>query len=67
MKLLVWLLLLVVSWPLALLALVLYPIVWVLSIPFRAVGVSVSSALDLVGSIIRLPARLLRSSPTARS
>jgi len=64
MKFLLWLLLLVISWPLALLALVLYPIVWLLSLPFRLVGVSVGGALDLVRSIIRLPARLFAGSPS---
>ncbi len=67
MKFLLWLLLLVFSWPLALLALVLYPIVWLLGLPFRIVGISVSGALDLVESIIRLPARLLSGSSTGRS
>ncbi len=67
MKFLLWLLLLVFSWPLALLALVLYPILWLLSLPFRIVGVSVSGALDLVESIIRLPARLFSGSWTGRS
>lgn len=55
-----WLILLVIAWPLALLALVLYPIVWILSIPFRLVGISVKGVLELVGSVIRLPARVLR-------
>ncbi len=67
MKFLLWLLLLVFSWPLALLALVLYPIVWLLGLPFRIVGISVGGALDLVESIIRLPARLLSGSSTGRS
>ena len=57
---LLWVLLLVVAWPLALLALVLYPVLWVLSIPFRIVGVSVSAVLELIRSIITLPARVLR-------
>lgn len=63
---LLWLLLLVVAWPLALLALILYPIVWLVSLPFRVVGVSVKAALDLVGSIIRLPARVLRGPKAIR-
>ena len=67
MKFLLWLLLLVFSWPLALLALVLYPIVWLLGLPFRIVGISVGGALDLVESIIRFPARLLSGSSTGRS
>ena len=56
-----WLLLLVVCWPLALLALVLYPIVWLLLLPFRIVGIAVDGALQLVSGIILLPARLLRA------
>jgi hypothetical protein len=59
-KFLAWLILAIVSLPLALLALILYPIVWLLSLPFRLVGVSVSAVFDLIGAIIRLPARLLR-------
>lgn len=61
MKFLLWLILLVLSWPLALVALVLYPLVWVVSLPFRLVGISVRGALELIESVIRLPARLLRS------
>ena len=64
-KLLLWLLLLVFAWPLALLALILYPIVWLVSIPFRLVGVSVRGVFDLLGAIIRLPARALRGKPPA--
>ena len=64
LKFLLWLLLLVVSWPLALLALVLYPVVWVLSLPFRLFGASVRGAFELIEAIIRFPARLLRG-PTA--
>jgi hypothetical protein len=59
-KLLLWLILAIVSLPLALLALILYPIVWLLSLPFRLVGISVSAVFDLIGAIIRLPARLLQ-------
>jgi hypothetical protein len=58
-KFLLWLLLFVVAWPLALLALIAWPFVWLLSLPFRLVGISVSAVFDLIGSIIRLPARLL--------
>lgn len=57
---LVWLVLLVVAWPLALLALLLYPIVWLVSLPFRLVGVSVKAMFDLFEAIIALPARVLR-------
>ena len=58
-----WLLLAVVSLPLAILALVLFPFVWLLTLPFRLIGVSVSAVFELIGAIIRLPARLLRGSP----
>lgn len=60
---LAWILLAIVSLPLAILALVLYPIVWVVALPFRLVGVSVSAVFELIGGLIRLPARLLRGSP----
>jgi hypothetical protein len=59
-KFLLWLILLVVCWPLALAALALYPIVWVLLLPFRLVGVAVGGVLELVGALITLPARLIR-------
>lgn len=54
-----WLLLLVVCWPLALLALVLYPIVWLLLLPFRLVGLVFEGVFELLRSIILLPARVL--------
>lgn len=56
---LLWLLLLVVCWPLALLALVLYPVVWLLLLPFRLLGMAVDSVLGLLHAVLRLPARLL--------
>lgn len=59
-KFLLWLILLVVAWPLALLALLLYPIVWVLSIPLRLIGLSVGAILDLIRAALRLPARVLK-------
>ena len=59
-KFLLWCLLFVFCWPLALAALVLYPIVWLLLLPFRIVGIAVDGALQLVGGIILLPARLIR-------
>jgi hypothetical protein len=59
-KLLLWLILLVLSWPLALLALVLYPIVWLLSLPFRLLGFSLNALFEFIGAVIRLPARALR-------
>ncbi len=60
-RLLLWCLLLVVCWPLALLALVLYPLVWLVLLPFRVVGIAVDGALSLVSALITLPARLVRS------
>ena len=59
MKFLLWLILLVICWPLALLALVLYPIVWVLLLPFRLVGLAVEGVLDLLRAVVTLPGRLL--------
>ncbi|HUK23789.1 MAG TPA: hypothetical protein VLV49_04355 [Terriglobales bacterium] len=56
---LLWCILFVICWPLALLALVLYPIVWLLLLPFRIVGIAVHGALALVKGVILLPARLL--------
>jgi len=52
--------LLVLCWPLALLALVVYPLVWVLLIPFRLVGIAVDSVLELLRTILMLPVRLVR-------
>jgi hypothetical protein len=59
-KFLLWCILLVLCWPLALLALVLYPLVWLVLLPFRLVGIAVGGALDLVWAVITLPARLVR-------
>jgi hypothetical protein len=56
---LLWCILFVLCWPLALLALVLYPFVWIALLPFRLVGIAVDGALALVWAIVRLPARLL--------
>jgi hypothetical protein len=56
---LLWLLLLVVCWPLALLALILYPIVWLLMLPFRLLGLAVEGVFELLRAIILLPARVL--------
>jgi hypothetical protein len=55
-----WLLLFLLCWPLALLALVLYPIVWLLLLPFRILGIAVGGVLSLITAIILLPARLVR-------
>jgi hypothetical protein len=61
MKFLLWCILLVFCWPLALVALVLYPLVWLLLLPFRIIGIAVEGALELVWAIVTLPARLLRA------
>ena len=58
-KLLLWCILLVMCWPLALAALVIYPIVWLLLLPFRIVGIAVGGVLELVWALVTLPARLL--------
>ena len=60
-KFLLWCILFVFCWPLALLALIAYPFVWLLLIPFRLLGIAVGGALELVSAIIFLPARLIRS------
>jgi hypothetical protein len=66
LKFLLWLILLVLCWPLALLALVLYPIVWLLLLPFRLVGITVDAVFKLLSAILTLPARVLRG-PSAVS
>ena len=60
-KFLLWCILLVLCWPLALIALVLYPLVWLLLLPFRVVGIAVGGVLELVRAIIFLPARVVRA------
>jgi hypothetical protein len=60
-KFLLFCLLLFFCWPLALFALVLYPIVWLLLLPFRLLGIAVEGVLQLVAGVILLPGRLLRS------
>ena len=60
-KFLLWCILFVLCWPLALAALVLYPLVWLVLLPFRLVGIAVGGALELVGAIIFLPVRLIRA------
>jgi hypothetical protein len=60
---LAWLLLLFLCWPLALLALVLYPLVWLLLLPFRLVGIGVEAVFGLLRAVVMLPARVLGASP----
>jgi len=62
---LLWLILLVLCWPLALLALVLYPFVWVLLLPFRLLGIVVGGVLDLLWALVTLPARVLKGPSAA--
>jgi hypothetical protein len=59
MTFLLWCLLLILCWPIALLALVLYPVVWLLLLPFRVVGIAVGGVLELLRAIIFFPARVL--------
>lgn len=61
MKFLLWCVLLVLCWPLALFALILYPIVWILLLPLRLLGIAVHGVLELVTALIMLPARVLRA------
>jgi hypothetical protein len=60
-KFLLWCLLFILCWPVAVLAIVLYPIVWLILLPFRLVGLAVHGALELVVALITLPVRLIRA------
>ena len=62
-----WCILLVLCWPLALLALVLYPLIWLLLLPFRLVGIAVGGVFELLRAIIGLPARVLRGPSPRRT
>lgn len=64
---LLWLILLVVAWPLALLALIVYPLLWLIGLPLRLIGISVKAVLDLLWAIVSLPARVLRGPKAIRS
>ena len=64
--LLVWLLLFLLCWPVALAALILYPVVWLLLLPFRLVGITLEGVFRLLAAIVLLPARLLRGPRGAR-
>ncbi|MEM8747002.1 MAG: hypothetical protein AAF945_09530 [Actinomycetota bacterium] len=63
MTVLLWLILLVLAWPLALLALLLYPLAWLIVLPFRIVGISVAGVLETLKAAVMLPARLLGGRP----
>ena len=57
---LLWVVLLIIAWPVAILALLLYPIAWLVALPFRLLGVTVGAIFDLLAALITLPARVLR-------
>jgi hypothetical protein len=59
LKFLLWLILLVICWPIAILALLLYPFIWLLLLPFRLVGITLGAGLELFKAIITFPARVL--------
>lgn len=59
-KLLLWCILLVICWPLAVATLVLFPLIWLLLLPFRILGIAVCSVLFIVGALFALPARVIR-------
>ena len=61
MKLLLFLILLILCWPAALLALVLYPFIWLILLPFRLVGIVVGGIFELIGALFTLPARMIRT------
>jgi hypothetical protein len=67
LKFLLWLLLVVVCWPLAILALVLWPVVWLLTLPFRLVGIAVEGVFALLRAIVLLPARILQGRQAVRA
>ena len=60
---LLWLVLLILCWPLALLALIMYPVAWLLLLPFRLIGIGVEAVFELLRAVVMLPARILGSSP----
>jgi hypothetical protein len=63
LTLILWLLLLIVSWPLALLVVLLWPFVWLLSLPFRLIGISFEAVFALLRAVLMLPARILGGKP----
>lgn len=66
-KFILWLILLILCWPLALLALVLYPFLWLLSIPFRVLGITVDALLQLIRALFTLPVRVLGGAQRSRA
>ncbi len=65
-KFLLWLLLFICCWPLALLALILYPLFWLLLLPFHILGIAVEGLLDFLRALVGLPARILRGPQPTR-
>lgn len=63
MKIILWLILFILCWPLAILALLLYPVFWLLLLPFKLVGIAVEGVFELLRAIVLLPARLLGGKP----
>ncbi len=59
-KFLLWLILLLFCWPLALAALFLYPLIWIILLPFRLVGIAVDGVFDLIGALFKLPGRIIK-------
>ncbi|MCI4446099.1 MAG: hypothetical protein JHC32_08750 [Candidatus Aminicenantes bacterium] len=60
LRFLLWLILFILCWPVALLALLLYPLVWLLSLPFRLIGITFKAVFELLAAILTLPARLIQ-------
>jgi hypothetical protein len=60
LKFLLWLILLILCWPLAIAILILYPVIWLILLPFRIVGITIGAGLDLFKAIITLPGRIIR-------
>ncbi len=58
---LLWFILLVICWPLALILLFLYPVIWLLSLPFRLIGITVEALFKFIGALLMIPFRILRS------
>jgi len=61
-----WIILLFLCWPIAIIALIAYPFVWLLLLPFKLIGISVGAVLDLIKALITLPARILRGPSAVR-
>jgi hypothetical protein len=59
-KFLLWLILLLLCWPLAVAALFLYPLIWIILLPFRLIGIAVDGVFDLIGALFKLPGRIIK-------